>query len=207
MEKEAILNNVSRETIKKLEAYQNMVLEWNKNINLISKASEQDIWNRHIIDSLQLYPLIDKKDRRLYDFGSGAGFPAVVLAIVGEDLFPDLAITLVESIGKKTLFLESVKKTLNLNIDIQRDRIENIRLPKPDVITSRALASLDKLLDYAEPFCNKNTKLIFPKGEKWQDEIKHAQKKWVFECVNIKSITEEKGCILLIKNIRRTKNG
>ena len=146
MENTAILNNVSRETIEKLKTFQNMVLEWNKKINLISKASEQNIWERHIIDSLQLYPLIEEKDKVLYDFGSGAGFPAIVLAILSEQFYPNLNITLIESIGKKVLFLENVKKSLNLNITILKDRIENLNLLKPDIITSRALASLDKLL-------------------------------------------------------------
>ena len=207
MENTAILNNVSRETIEKLKKFQNMVLEWNKKINLISKASEQNIWERHIIDSLQLYPLIEEKDKVLYDFGSGAGFPAIVLAILSEQFYPNLNITLIESIGKKVLFLENVKKSLNLNITILKDRIENLNLSKPDIITSRALASLDKLLEYSIPFIDKKTKMIFPKGEKWLEEVNKAKIKWLFEYTNIKSITEEKGCILLIKNVRRKKNG
>ena len=195
--------NVSRETIEKLKTFQNMVLEWNSKFNLISKSSESDIWQRHIIDSLQLQQFITAKDKILYDFGSGAGFPAIVLAIVSEELFPDLQISLIESIGKKVIFLNEVKNTLNLNINVIQNRIENLKLPKADIITSRALASLDKLLKYAIPFCNKNTKLVFPKGEKWQEEITTAQKEWYFDFESFPSQTSQTGKILYIKNIRR----
>jgi len=195
--------NVSRETIEKLKTFQNMVLEWNSKFNLISKSSESDIWQRHIIDSLQLQQFITAKDKILYDFGSGAGFPAIVLAIVSEEIFPDLQISLIESIGKKVIFLNEVKNTLNLNINVIQNRIENLKLPKADIITSRALASLDKLLKYAIPFCNKNTKLVFPKGEKWQEEVTTAQKEWSFDFESFPSQTSQTGKILYIKNIRR----
>lgn len=195
--------NVSRETIKDLEKFQALVLEWNHKFNLISKSSESEIWQRHILDSLQLYPFISEDDKVLYDMGSGAGFPGIVLAIISKHLFPDLKITLIESIGKKTIFLNEVKNNLNLNINILQDRIENLKLPKADIITSRALASLDKLLVYAYSFCKKDTKLIFPKGEKWQEEVTIAQKNWNFNFKLFPSQTSETGKILYIKNIRR----
>lgn len=199
--------NVSRETYDKLITFQNTVLKWNDKINLISKTSAENIWNRHIIDSLQLIKFIESKDLVLYDFGSGAGFPAIVLAIAGKQFFPNLKITLIESIGKKAMFLNEVKNILNLDINILQNRIEKTNLPKANIITSRALASLDKLLYYAEPFCDKNTKLIFPKGEKWQEELKTAQQKWRFEYTSFSSETNKNSCILIIKNIRRNKNG
>ena len=195
--------NVSRETISELETFQKMVLEWNNKFNLISKSSEKDVWQRHIIDSLQLQQFINSNDKILYDMGSGAGFPALVLAIIGKEKFPNLQISLIESIGKKVIFLNEVKNTLNLNINVIQDRIENLKLPKADIITSRALASLDKLLKYAFPFCNKNTKLVFPKGEKWQEEIATAQKEWNFDFEIFPSQTSQTGKILYIKNIRR----
>lgn len=199
--------DVSRETMADLITFQNMVLEWNDKFNLISKSSASDIWNRHILDSLQLSQFITKSDKLLYDFGSGAGFPAIVLAIVAKTEFSDLKISLIESIGKKAHFLQEVQNRLDLNTTIINDRIENLNLLKADIITSRALASLDKLLSYAKPFVDKNTRLVFPKGEKWQEEVENAQKIWNFEYDRIKSLTSEKGCILYIKNIRRKQNG
>lgn len=199
--------NVSHETIDNLKTFQNMVLKWNEKFNLISKSSADNIWERHILDSVQLFQYIDKKDKSLYDFGSGAGFPAVVLAIISKKLLPNLKITLIESIGKKATFLTEVNKALNLNMIILPERIEKLTLPITDIITSRAMASLDKLLLYAKPFCNKNTKLLFLKGEKWQEEIKTAKQKWCFDYQSFSSETSEKGRVLLIKNIRRNING
>ena len=195
--------NVSRETIDKLEKFQNMVLEWNKQLNLISKASEQNIWERHILDSLQLCQFIDNTDKTLYDFGSGAGFPGVVLAIVSKQLFPKLKVNLIESISKKTKFLDEVNKKLDLEMNVINDRVEKLKLPCADIITSRAMASLEKLLNYAKPLCNDKTKLIFPKGEKWEEEIKMAKNKWNFDYKCTQSLTNSNGCILQINKIRR----
>lgn len=157
--------NVSRETKEKIETYKTLVLEWNCKFNLISKSSVEHIWERHILDSVQLYKYIRPTDKILLDLGSGAGFPGMVLAIMAEQLNPELSINLVESIGKKTLFLNAVKNELKLNVNILHDRIENIKMKNVDVITSRALAALSKLLDYSKPFCRTETNLIFPKGE------------------------------------------
>ena len=101
--------NVSRETIKTLKNYEALVLKWNERFNLISKSSVDFIWDRHILDSLQLYEFLDDKAKSLYDFGSGAGFPAIVLAIIAKEKNPDLKITLIESIKKKAIFLNEVK--------------------------------------------------------------------------------------------------
>ena len=197
--------NVSRETILKLRDYESLVLEWNNKINLVSRSSAENLWNRHIEDSLQLIQFIKPTDKTLYDFGSGAGFPAIVLAIAAEQLFPDLAVNLVESIGKKTLFLNAVKKELNLNINIHHDRIENLKIQKVDIISSRALASLPKLLEYAKPFCDKDTRLIFPKGENWKKEVGLAQQQWSFNYEAVQSLTDASGQILNICNVGRKK--
>ena len=195
--------NVSRETMDSLKAYEKLVLEWNNKFNLISKSSVDYIWERHIEDSLQLCNFITPRDRSLYDFGSGAGFPAVVISIVAKEIFPNLEVNLIESIGKKAMFLNVVKESLKLNIKIHNDRIENLRLSKADVITSRAMASLDKLLFFSKPFCGKETRLLFLKGEKWKEELLEAQKKWLFDYLSTKSLTSDTGCVLEIKNIRR----
>lgn len=198
--------NVSRETITKLKAYESMVKEWNNKFNLVSKSSVDELWNRHIIDSVQLIQFMKPTDKILYDFGSGAGFPAIVLAILCEQLFPDLTINLVESIGKKTTFLNAVKTELKLkNINIWRERIENLKIADVDIISSRALAALPKLMEYAYPFCKSKTRLIFPKGENWEKEIEEAKKQWLFEYSVIQSVTDNSGHILNISKLRRKK--
>lgn len=198
--------NVSRETITKLKAYESMVKDWNNKFNLVSKSSVEELWNRHIIDSVQLIQFIKLTDKVLYDFGSGAGFPAIVLAIIAEQLFSDLTINLVESIGKKVIFLNTVKKELELNnINVWHNRIENLKILEVDIISSRALASLPKLLEYSYPFCKRETRLIFPKGESWENEVSQAKQQWSFDFENIQSVTNNSGHILNISNLRRKK--
>ena len=119
--------NVSRETKEKIEAYKTLVLEWNCKFNLISKSSVEHIWERHILDSVQLYKYIRPTDKILLDLGSGAGFPGMVLAIMAEQLNPELSINLVESIGKKTLFLNAVK-----NSGISEGSILEVQITQPD---------------------------------------------------------------------------
>lgn len=199
--------NVSRETIADLETFQTLVLEWNNKFNLISKSSEKDIWNRHIVDSLQLVEYIQNKNNTIYDFGSGAGFPGIVLAIYAKNNSLDWQITLVESIRKKANFLSEVKNKLNLNIEIINDRIENLKIKKTDTITSRALGSLEKLFEYVFPFFKKDTKLIFPKGASWQTELKKAQTNWLFNYKDYPSITNNESVILVIENLRRKTHG
>ena len=195
--------NVSRETIEKLKTYEKLVLEWNNKFNLVSKSSIPYIWERHIEDSLQLCGFITQSDKIVYDFGSGAGFPGVVIAIVAQELYPDLKVSLIESIGKKANFLKVVNDELLLNMDIYNDRIEKLNLTKADVITSRAMASLDKLLEYSKPFCSNKTRLLFLKGEKCQEEVREAEKKWRFDFTTKQSQTSDRGCVLQIENIRR----
>lgn len=195
--------NVSHETYEKLKNYQALVLEWNSKFNLISKSTETTIWERHIVDSLQLIKYITNKDKILLDLGSGAGFPGVVLAIACQEIYPDLQINLVESIGKKTTFLHAVNEQLKLNMEIHQERIEKLNIGKVDVITSRALAALPKLLDYAKPFCKKETKLILPKGENWYLENDEALTKWLYKYEVFNSDTSDVGKILRISDLRR----
>lgn len=195
--------NVSHETYEKLKNYQALVLEWNSKFNLISKSTEATIWERHIVDSLQLIKYITNEDKILLDLGSGAGFPGVVLAIACQEIYPDLQINLVESIGKKTAFLRAVNEQLNLNMEIHQERIEKLNIGKVDVITSRALAALPKLLDYAKPFCKKETRLILPKGENWSLENDEALMKWLYNYEVYNSDTSDVGKILRISDLRR----
>ncbi len=197
--------NVSHETFEQLKEYESLVKEWNTRFNLVSKSSVDNLWKRHIIDSLQLLQFIQTTDKVLYDFGSGAGFPAIVLAITSKQLFPELKINLVESIGKKVTFLNAVKEKLDLNINVWHERIENLKIADVDIISSRALASLPKLLEYANLFCKDKTRLIFPKGENWNEELKQAKQQWLFDYEVFPSITDETGHILKISKLRRKK--
>ncbi len=197
--------DVSRETFDRLKLYQDLLMEWQTRFNLVSKNSLEDAWSRHFIDSVQLFRYIPSSAKTLLDFGSGAGFPGLVLAVVAKEKTPYLKIGLVESILKKTLYLKEVATRLELSVDIINDRIEKITFPKVDVITSRAMTSLDGLLGYAYRFCKTETVCIFPKGKKYAQELAEAHKNWKFKCRIEPSDISEEGKILIISNLHKIK--
>ena len=160
---------------------------------------------RHFEDSVQLFDYIPRSAKNLIDFGSGAGFPAMVLAIIAREKTPYLKFTLVESIKKKTLYLNEVAEKTGVCVDVINDRIENIKKQKFDVITSRAMTSLSELLKYSHPFCHEKTICIFPKGKNYALELAEAHKKWVFKCEVKASQVSEEGKILIITQIKKKK--
>lgn len=200
-----ILKDVSRETLEKLKVYENSLVEWQNKLNLVSNSSLEDAWNRHFIDSMQLFKYIPKTAKTLYDMGSGAGFPGMVIAIMANELTPYLKVALIESINKKTLYLNEVKKLTNTNVEIINDRAENLPAKKVDVITSRAMTALNKLFEYSYRFCSEETVLIFPKGKKHLEEIKEAKKDWIFDVQIFGSQTSEEGVVLVIKSLKNKK--
>ena len=189
----------------KLRAYEASLQEWQNKFNLVSKSSLEDAWNRHFIDSMQLFKYIPQSVQSLYDFGSGAGFPGMVLAIMAAEKTPYLKVSLIESIGKKTLYLKHVSEICSVNVEIFNQRIESLPKNKVDVVTSRAMTSLSDLLGYAYPFCKKETVCIFPKGKKHQEEIDEAKKHWQFECQIHPSETSSEGVILVITKLAKLK--
>lgn len=195
--------DVSRETFEQLKAYEASLHEWQQKFNLVSNSSLEDAWNRHFLDSAQLFKYIPQEAEILFDFGSGAGFPGMVLAIMAKEKTPYLKVSLIESIKKKTLYLNEVKKITGTDVEILNERIENINGKKADVITSRALASLKELFNYVYKFCEKKTVCIFPKGKKYAEEIADAQKVWKFDCKICDSEQSEEGKILIITNLFR----
>ena len=197
--------NVSHETFLDLKCYLSLLEEWQKKFNLVSNSSLETAWKRHFLDSAQLFKYIPKNAKTLVDFGSGAGFPGMVLAIMGKNRTPYLKVTLVESIKKKTVYLNEVAQKTNTETEILNERIENIKNRKFDVITSRAMTSLTNLLNYTIAFCKKDTICIFPKGKNYETELEEAKKQWKFDCKIETSEFSEEGKILIINNIVRRK--
>lgn len=195
--------NVSRETFDKLKTYEGLLHEWQAKFNLVSNSSLEDAWNRHFLDSAQLFQYIPNDAKVMYDFGSGAGFPGMVLAIMANEKTPYLNVSLIESTTKKTLYLNEVKKQTATNVNILNQRIESIKPVRADVITSRALASLDELFIYVYKFCSIKTTCIFPKGKKYLEEIAEAEKFWNFDCQIKDSEQSDEGKILLITNLSK----
>ena len=200
-----ILENVSRETIENLHKYNDLLSEWQEKFNLVSNNSLPEAWNRHFLDSAQLYKYIKKDDILIYDFGSGAGFPALVLAIISKELNTSARFILIESISKKVSFLNTVINKFNLNAEVINDRIEKIKTSPADLITARALASLDKLFEYSEKFFKKNTRCLFLKGVSYKLELAEAEKKWSFDYKVYENAISEGGVVLEITNLRRKK--
>ena len=158
-----------------LQKYIQLLLYWNNNkINLISKSTENEIENRHILDSSQLLDFLtdeEKENANCADFGTGAGFPGLVLSIMGVK-----HMTLIEKSVQKCNFLKEAIKFSPNSVNIINSDINTIKNIKFDIIFSRALAPMDKLLFMVKPFLKKNTKCIFLKGRKIFEELKEAEK-------------------------------
>jgi 16S rRNA (guanine527-N7)-methyltransferase len=154
--------------MKKFKTYINLLLKYNKVHRLSGSKDEQEV-EKNIEDSLYPMNFIDfGKIKKVVDIGTGAGFPGMILAIA----FPEVHFTLVEPLMKRTAFLHLVKSTYGLqNVDIIRGRIEDIETFEADLITSRAVAKTDFLIDLAEGFIGENTEILFYKGENVYNEV------------------------------------
>ena len=196
---------VSRETLERLETYQTLVLKWQKSINLIAPNSVADLWERHFQDSLQLYELASQP-RTWIDIGSGAGFPGLVVAICLTEADAG-TVHLVESNNKKAAFLRTVILETGARATVHPVRIEAAHnsITAPDAISARALASLDKLLEFAMPWAEKNPRLEcwFHKGFGYPEEVRIARGNWQFDLVEHSSRVMDGSIILQIQNLRK----
>lgn len=186
--------DVPRETRLSLEVLVELVRKWTPRINLVAPATIDNIWARHVEDSLQLWPLRPIAARSWIDLGSGAGFPGLVIAACD----PDLLVTLVEADSRKSVFLKTAAREMGLSVDIRTDRIENMA-PKPfDVISARALAPLPKLLALAHRFRSPGGVALFPKGRSGDSELTEARAAWHIRAEPIPSRTDPAGTILRV---------
>lgn len=198
--------NVSRETIRKLEQFVEILRDWNSKMNLVSKNSMDCVWERHVLDSLQLVEYLPMDLSYLVDIGSGAGFPGMVLAIVMAEKFPAAKITLVESIAKKTMYLNDVCQKLGLqNVQIENNRVENVVFKGVDIITARAVASLDVLCGYAYKISQKNTGLLFLKGRSYKEEDAAAQKNWKYNLRIHPNKYSDDGVVMELHDLRKAR--
>lgn len=182
---------VSRETLDRLRLYGELLVKWQKTINLVGPSTLPDLWRRHFLDSAQLFPLLPDSARVLVDFGSGAGFPGLVLAILGV---PE--VHLIESDQRKCAFLREVARQTDAPVTVHAKRIEAVVPFAADVITSRALASLAQLLDLARPFLTPQTLCLFPKGQNVEAELTEAHKIWNMQVTRVPSRSDADATIL-----------
>jgi 16S rRNA (guanine527-N7)-methyltransferase len=183
-----------------LEIFLDRLTEANAVMNLVGPDTLPDFWNRHAWDSAQL--LDHAPDAATWaDLGAGAGFPGVVLAILSKDR-PDGHVWLVDSLGKRCRFLQTVVDELSLPATVVNGRAEEQAI-RVDVVTARAVAPLDKLLGYAQPYFQRGAKGLFLKGEKAEAELQEARKVWHLEAELAVSRSDMRGRILTVRSLRR----
>lgn len=195
--------NVSRETIDRLETYAELLRKWNPKINLVSKSTIYDLWSRHIMDSAQIYSLAPHTVGHWVDLGSGGGFPGLVIAIMAADQKSPQKTTLVESDARKCAFLRTVIRETEANAVVLNERIETLPSLAADILSARALGSLELLLSFADRHLAKTGTAIFPKGASWEKEMADAQSKWKFDYELVKSETESGPVIMKITGVSR----
>lgn len=195
--------DVSRETFERLELFTELLKQWNPKFNLVSRDSMDDLWRRHMVDSAQLHKMIPEYDGALVDVGSGAGFPGMILAIMG------LAnVHLVESSERKCAFLREAARKTDCPVTIHNIRLgdkapQPAQLPKAEIITARAVSPLVNLLDIVFSMVYDSTCCIFHKGSRVDDELKAAREKWRFELERLPSGSDPSGAILKLRQIGR----
>lgn len=194
--------DVSRETLDRLNLYADLLVKWNKKINLVSKLSLKDLWLRHITDSAQLFEHRPSVATSWVDIGSGGGFPGLVVAIRALKEHPQMKVTLIESDTRKCAFLRTVIRETGIDATVIADRIENVTDQRFDVLSARALASLDVLCGHAETLLNMTGTALLLKGETWGTEMDLARSRFDFDCESFPSNTQENGVILKLRNIR-----
>ena len=187
----------------RLEEYAALLAKWNPVINLVSKSTLPDVWQRHMRDSAQLWPLCPKGARLWVDMGSGGGFPGIVIAILAAELAPEMRVILIESDQRKATFLRTVAQTLGLELRVESQRAEDVPPLGADVVSARALTALSGLLPLAQRHLAENGVAIFPKGQSAAQELTDALELWQFAVTKTPSETDHQAVVLQIRDIAR----
>jgi 16S rRNA (guanine527-N7)-methyltransferase len=189
---------VSRETLDRFVAYADLLTKWQERINLVGRSTLDDLWRRHFLDSAQVHSLLPPGTQTVLDLGSGAGFPGLVLALMG---IPH--VHLAESDNRKCAFLREAARVCGVTVTVHARRIETIPPFEADVITARALAPVDMLLGYAAPFMAVKTHCLFLKGQNAQAELDVAARQWQFRVSRIPSCTDPDATLLDLQEVCR----
>lgn len=199
--------NVSRETQQRLTDFHDLLVQWQAKTNLIANSTVDQIWQRHIFDSLQIHESLGEA-RSIIDIGSGAGFPGLVIAMLLAEQDKG-SVHLIESNGKKCAFLNAcIRKTglreAGVSVQVHNQRIENAlpAMAPAEAVTARALASLDDLLRLTQSQLEAGAVGIFPKGREHLKEIELARRNWQFDCTVINSQLQEGSVILKISALK-----
>ncbi len=192
--------NVSRESLDRLEIYVRLLLEWQKHINLIAPSTIGVVWQRHVIDSLQLLPYLPQGTTAIADLGSGAGLPALILAATQP-----ATVHMYEANAKKAAFLSEALRQMKCAGVVHRERLEPqkapAQMPKVQVVTARAFAPLPLLLNLASPFLQAGAIGLFHKGQDIDTELNEAARTWQITSESHTSVTDPLAVILAVKEI------
>ncbi|WP_313444274.1 16S rRNA (guanine(527)-N(7))-methyltransferase RsmG [Brevundimonas sp.] len=195
--------NASVGQIADLEAFRLRLVEANAVMNLVGPDSLPDFWNRHVWDSAQLLDLVPEA-KTWADLGAGAGFPGLVLSIMlkGRD---GAHVWLIDSLAKRCRFLQEVVNALSLPATVIVGRAE-AQSVTCDIVTARAVAPMEKLLGYAQPYFQRGAQGLFLKGERAESELIEARKSWHFEAELAPSQSDVRGRIVTIRSLRRARS-
>jgi 16S rRNA (guanine527-N7)-methyltransferase len=194
----AATTGVSRETMARLEAYAELLVAWSGRINLIGRTTLDDLWRRHFLDSAQLLPLLPDRTQSLVDLGAGAGFPGLVLAILGV-----VGVELVEADSRKAAFLREAARITGADIVVRGCRIEAVAPHSVDVLTARGCAPLERLLPLGERFIGPATTCLFLKGARAAEELTAVRKAWTMTVSCHPSRADPGGTILRLQQVVR----
>lgn len=189
------LTGVSRETLQRLGSYLALLAQWQNSMNLVGRSTLADPWRRHVWDSAQLHPLI-ARGSTVADLGSGAGFPGLVLAILGG-----LTVRLVEADQRKAVFLREAARQTATQVDILVGRAEALPPILSDVVTARALAPVADVLALGRRWLKPGGVCLLLKGRTAEDEIADARRVWRFDVERMASNSEAGASILRLGGI------
>ena len=188
------------QTLARFDAYAALLIQWQRVINLVGRRTLSALWDRHFLDSAQLYRYLPGSAKTLIDIGSGGGFPGLVLAIlIARAGGP--SVTLIESDGRKATFLGEVNRICNAGAQVFNGRAESADLIPADVVTSRACAPLCRLFPLVHQCLQPNGVAFLLKGANWRDELTAAEKDWKIQIKEIPSLTDTSGVILRLEGL------
>jgi 16S rRNA (guanine527-N7)-methyltransferase len=195
--------SVSRETEDRLRLYSDLVRKWSPRINLVARSTLDDLWQRHILDSVQVYSAAERTAGKWVDMGSGAGFPGAVVAILAAAEAPAIKVTLVESDQRKATFLRAVSRETFCPFDVVSERIEQMPPAEADILSARALAPMSRLLEFTARHLRASGVALYPKGATHEAEMIEARQQWRFEQECIQSRTDPKAVLYRIRKVHR----
>lgn len=193
--------DVSRETSEKLEGFVELLRRWNDRINLVAPSTLLDVWTRHIADSAQLLKFAPTNARDWMDLGTGGGFPGLVVAILAAEVRPDLKVVLVEADQRKAAFLREASRVTLTPVTILAQRVESVPSMQVDIVSARALASIEGLLSLAARLVRPDGAILLLKGRSVAEEVASARRKWSFSMEQTPSVGGEGGTVVRIRDV------